>query len=87
MIGEKVTAEKRHDGSVVLTIPEGEFIDIESAFWDGEVCCRVLSKNRSLDEKYAGLALQAAECLELLRDLLGRADVSNPLPRHSQLVN
>ena len=87
MIGEKVTAEKGRDGSIVLTIPEGKFLEIESAFGDGEVCCRVLSKNNSLDEEYVGLALQAADCLKLLRDLLDRADVSDPLPRHLRLVN
>ncbi len=80
MMGEKVTVRKRPDRSVVLTIPEGEFIDIESAFWDGEVCCRVLSANKSLNEESAGLALQAAECLKLLGDLLRSADVSDPPP-------
>ena len=80
-MGEKVTVEKRSDGSFVLTIPEEEFVDILSAFCDGEICCRAVAADKTTDEEPADMAVQAAECLKLLAHLLGTAEGSLPPPR------
>ena len=85
MMGEKVTVGKRPDGSFVLTFPEEEFVDILSAFYDGESCCRAVAEDKTLDEESADMAVQAAECLKLLGDLIGRPEASPP-PRRLKLV-
>ena len=86
MMGETVTVGKRPDGSIVLTFPEEEFVDILSAFFDGASCCRAFAEDKTLDEESADTAVQAAECLKLLGDLFGKHEASPP-PRRLQLVS
>ncbi len=74
MIGEKVTAEVRGDGAIVLIVPDEDSIDIiVSAFMDGETCCRAVSEIQDFDEESRDMAREAAECLERLGDIFGKA--------------
>ncbi len=81
---EKVTAELRVDGTIVLTIPDEDSIDIESAFMDGATCSRNYSMDPGLDEESRDMALQAAECLERLEEIFGQAFGENP-PKRTRL--
>jgi len=81
MMGETVTVEKRPDRSIVLTFPEEEFVDILSAFCDGESCCRAVAEDKRTDAESADMAWDAARCLKLLADLFGKLEVSPPRRR------
>ncbi len=84
MMDEKITEEMRQNESIVLTIPESESIDVMSAFMDGATCSRTCSEDPELDVESREMALQAAECLERLEEILGQAFGENP-PKRTKL--
>ena len=67
---DKVTAELRADGTVVLIIPDEERIDILSAFSVGATCSRFISDNQKLRKDPRDTALEVAECLERLEEMI-----------------
>ena len=75
---EKITAEMRKDGAIVLTVPGEEFIDLASAFMDGKICCRYVSKNSKFDDESSDMASEAACNLERLEDIFCRAMGGQP---------
>ena len=81
---EKITAELRADGAIVLIVPADDLIDVESAFMDGATCSRIHSENPKLDEEQRDMALQASECLERLEEIFGLA-MGKPLPKRPKL--
>ncbi len=84
MMCEKVTAELRADGAIVLIIPDEELVDVVSAFMSGATCCRAVSKNSQFDEASREIALEAAECLERLEEIsqtMGGPEPKRPILR------
>ncbi|MCH7821785.1 MAG: hypothetical protein IIA07_07185 [Proteobacteria bacterium] len=81
---EKIAAELRADGAIVLTVPDDDIIDVESAFMDGATCSRIHSENPKLDEEQRDMALQASECLERLEEIFGLA-MGNSRPPKTEL--
>ena len=81
MMCEKITAELRADGAIVLIVPDDDLIDVGSAFMDGATCSRIHSENPKLDEEQKDMALQASECLERLEEIFGLAMGKPPLKR------
>ncbi len=81
MMCEKVTAELRADGTVVLTIPEEDSSNIMLAFHCGATCSRAISDNAKLPKGSRDIALEVAECLKKLSDIFERAYGVNPPKR------
>ena len=81
---EKITAELRTDGAIVLTVPEEALIDVESAFADGATCSQIHSENPKVNEEQRDIALEASECLEYLCELLGQLSGRKP-PKRAKL--
>ena len=88
MMCEKVTAELRTDGTVVLNIPPEESVYIMDAFYNGATCSRAISDNPKFSKSPRDTALEAAECLKKLSDIFRRAYGVNPPERPKlQLVS